>query len=74
MATSTQKLRLFQLLLRFRKGVTAKQAEARGVSRVPARIFDLRNEGFCIYTNYSGKRRNEYGQKEAVYRLDNAHR
>jgi len=65
-----------QKILRFLasgKQLTVAEANRLGVNRLSARIHDLRNEGFVIYTNQKkmkgGPRR---GQKVTAYRLDNA--
>jgi hypothetical protein len=43
-------------LLEDGKSVSIEQAEKRGVNRVPARIYDLRNLGWTIYTNKVAKK------------------
>jgi len=46
---------------------TTEQARRRfGIQNVSARIDELRQEGYCIYTNY---KRNADGVKVASYRL-----
>jgi len=46
---------------------TTEQARRRfGIQNVSARIDELRQEGYCIYTNYS---RNAEGVKVASYRM-----
>jgi len=49
--------------------LTKTEARKRlGVRRLAARIFDLRNEGYIIYTNTGTVR----GRKVTQYRLDNS--
>lgn len=46
--------------------ITTKQAQSRfGISNVAARVYDLREEGYPVYTN----RKNINGEKVHVYRL-----
>ena len=46
---------------------TTEQARRRfGIQNVSARIDELRQEGYCIYANYS---RNDEGVKVASYRM-----
>lgn len=54
----TQKIKLLSLLRRATKrGVTSNVAKRLGINRVPARIFELRNEGYLIdtYCKYSNR-------------------
>ena len=50
MAKTKTHLELVSKLVQRRSGVTVADAERAGVSRLAARIFDLRNEGFPIIT------------------------
>jgi hypothetical protein len=68
----TQIEKLLGLLLRRYGGVTSEQAAKYGISRVPARVYELRNAGYRIWTNYKTNKRN--GKKEHFFRLDNSHR
>ena len=48
-------------------GVTTSEAsDAIGIKNVRARVHDLRNQGYTIYTN---RRSNIFGDKYNVYRL-----
>lgn len=73
MATSGNRSQLDSILSFLEKGgrLTATEARKRfGVRRLAARIFDLRNEGFVIYTNR--RTDNTTGRKVVHYRLDNS--
>ena len=66
MARKTQIDRLLGQLLTG-KNVTVAEARKRfGVKRFAARVFELRNKGFRIYTN----KVNVGGRKVTAYRLD----
>jgi hypothetical protein len=68
----TQIEKLVALLIRRYGGVTSGQAAKYGISRVPARVYELRNAGYRIWTNYKTNRQS--GKKEHFFRLDNSHR
>ena len=53
--TTTQLDKLFNLLVKRRNGVTTKVAQSRGINRVSARVYELRSEGFRIYSNRKGR-------------------
>lgn len=68
----TQKQKLLTLLVKEYNGVTSQQASRRGIKRVPARVHELRTDGWKIYTNY--RRNKRTGKKEYSFRLDNIDR
>jgi len=68
----TQIEKLLGLLLRRYGGVTSEQASKHGIFRVPARVYELRNAGYRIWTNYKTNKKS--GRKEHFFRLDNSHR
>jgi predicted ArsR family transcriptional regulator len=70
MATRSQTEKILGFL-QTGKQLTVSEAQKRfGVSRLAARIHDLRNDGFVIYTN---RRRVTVGNKKVTgYRLDNS--
>ena len=70
MAKKTQKDRLFNILLRNKKGITAAAARRRGINKVSARIFDLRTDGVTIYSNPKTVNRHRI----VLYRLDDSYR
>jgi len=73
MHMSNRKTQAEKLFARLNEGTDLTVAEARskfGVQRLAARIHELRNEGFRIYTNtIKLKRGPNRGKKVTAYRL-----
>lgn len=62
---ASQKDTLLKLLKKNRKGVTTAQAQRRGVNEPRKRVYDLRVEGYRVYTDVRKVR----GETETYYRL-----
>ena len=68
MARKSQLDKILDFLQTGKQLTSAEAAKRFGVTRLPARILDLRNEGFLIYTNT----RRVDGRTVTQYRLDNS--
>lgn len=42
------------------RSITSRQARTYGIRNLRARVNDLRNEGYCVYTNRSTKGKTSY--------------
>lgn len=63
---ASQKETLLSLLKRNSKGVTTPEAQRKGVNEPRKRVYDLREEGYRVYTN---TRKTKTGKTEVYYRL-----